>query len=255
MKKILFASDLDNTLIFSYKHKRAGDRCVEWLEGREQGFCSGWTLERLPELCRWTTFVPVTTRSVAQYQRVAWPEAAVPEYAVTTNGGVLLVGGEVDEEWRRETEALAGPWRGELLRLMTGLGSIDVPKRCRLVDDIYLFAGCDNAADAGNVGAYLAAEAEKGLTVAVSGRKVYVFPPGIDKGAALERLRRRFDAAKVICAGDSVIDIPMLQRADVAIAPDARLLEGTSGVGLLWQDTVGERFADFVVRAALENIL
>lgn len=249
MKKILFASDLDNTLLFSYKHKQPGDRCVEWLEGREQGFCSQRTLELLPELCRRALFVPVTTRSVAQYLRIAWPEAAVPQYAVTTNGGILLVDGQVDEQWRQETAALAEPWREELLRLLAGLQQFDIPKRCRLVDDIYLFAGCDNAADAGAVGAHLAAAAAKGLAVAVSGRKVYVFPPGINKGMAIERLRRRFAAAKVICAGDSVIDMPMLERADVAIAPE------DLGVGLTWKDMQKERFCDYVVRTALENIL
>ncbi len=248
MKKILFASDLDNTLLFSYKHKRPGDQCMEWLDGREQGFCSPRVLELLPKLCRRALFVPVTTRSVAQYLRIAWPQAAVPQYAVVANGGILLAEGEVDEQWRRETEALAGPWQEELLRLLAGLAELDVPKRCRLVDDIYLFAGCDNELDAGAIGAYLAAGADKKLTVAVSGRKVYVFPPGIDKGAALERLRRRFAVAKAICAGDSVIDVPMLERADIAIAPEEL------GVGVMWNDMQEERFCDYVVRTVLKHI-
>ena len=35
---ILFASDLDNTLLFSHQHAQAGDVCVEYLDGKAQGF-------------------------------------------------------------------------------------------------------------------------------------------------------------------------------------------------------------------------
>ena len=38
MKNILFASDLDNTLLYSYKYKKKGDICVEFNKGKEQGF-------------------------------------------------------------------------------------------------------------------------------------------------------------------------------------------------------------------------
>lgn len=38
MKEILLACDLDNTLIYSYKHRVPGDSCVEWLDGQEQSF-------------------------------------------------------------------------------------------------------------------------------------------------------------------------------------------------------------------------
>ena len=74
MKKILFACDLDNTLIHSWKHKREGDICVEWLNGNEQGYIAEDTCEMLRKVMSLVEFVPVTTRSVAQYQRIMWPE-------------------------------------------------------------------------------------------------------------------------------------------------------------------------------------
>lgn len=39
-EKLLFASDLDNTLLFSHQHAQAGDVCVEHLDGKAQGFFS-----------------------------------------------------------------------------------------------------------------------------------------------------------------------------------------------------------------------
>ena len=47
MKDIVFASDLDNTLLYSRSHKREGDICVEHIEGRAHGFMTPLTVERL----------------------------------------------------------------------------------------------------------------------------------------------------------------------------------------------------------------
>ena len=96
------------------------------------------------------------------------------------------------------------------------------------------------------------------LQAVVSGRKVYFFPPGIDKGTALRRAVERFGPERVIAAGDSVIDVPMLRQADLALIPDAELLprlprERTRVCG---RDC---RFPDFVLKnvlhyaASLEN--
>ena len=40
-ESILFASDLDNTLLFSHKHARAGDVCVEYLDGKAETMAEG----------------------------------------------------------------------------------------------------------------------------------------------------------------------------------------------------------------------
>ena len=60
----------------------------------------------------------------------------------------------------------------------------------------------------------------------------------------------RFGLERVIAAGDSVIDVPMLRRADLALIPDTELLprlprERTRVCG------GDRRFPDFV----LENVL
>ena len=57
------------------------------------------------------------------------------------------------------------------------------------------------------------------LTVQHSGRKIYLFPPKLNKGEALLQLKKLFNPDKVFCAGDSVIDVPMLNLADVAYTP------------------------------------
>ena len=55
------------------------------------------------------------------------------------------------------------------------------------------------------------------------------------------RLREKFAPARVLCAGDSGIDVPMLEQADVAIVPKRGMVAG----GVVW-DGRG-RFSEFVV--------
>lgn len=251
MDKVLFASDLDNTLLFSWKHRQASDRCVEYLEGREQGFCTQRSLELLALVRERALFIPVTTRSAAQYQRIVWPAACAPKYAAAANGGLLLVDGQIDPEWRARTEQLAAPWREELLALECRLPEVPVAKRSRIVDGLYLFAACDNGADAGTVRDRLAGGTA--LEAAVSGRKVYFFPPPLNKGEALRRLEARFRPDRTICAGDSVIDLPMLRAAGLAIIPSADILP-EKGAGVLCLPKGRERFPDFVLRSVLNEL-
>ena len=46
-----------------------------------------------------------------------------------------------------------------------------------------------------------------------------MFPPKLNKGAALKKLAEKFPADKIFVAGDSEIDLPMLELADVAFFP------------------------------------
>mgnify|MGYP002626832092 CR=1 FL=1 len=62
-------------------------------------------------------------------------------------------------------------------------------------------------------------QAQTNLTVQYSGQKIYLFPPKLNKGEALLQLKKLFNPDKVFCAGDSVIDVPMLNLADVAYSP------------------------------------
>ena len=49
--------------------------------------------------------------------------------------------------------------------------------------------------------------------------KFYVMPKQLKKGTAMERLKNRINEKFVICAGDSFLDISMLEIADIAISP------------------------------------
>lgn len=238
-ESILFASDLDNTLLFSHKHAQAGDVCVEHLDGKAQGFFTPNVIRGLAQINRTMRFVPVTSRSIAQFLRIQFPPGCVPKYALVANGGLLLHNGAVDSAWQARSLALAAPWRGELAKAGELLAQAPLPLRARMVDDLYLFAACDSTAEAAQALAHV--QGRTRLTGELSGRKLYFFPPGLSKGDALVRLRERFAPERVLCAGDSGIDVPMLEQADVALVPKRGMVAG----GVVW-DGRG-RFSEFVV--------
>lgn len=246
MKKIILACDLDNTLIYSYKHRIAGDSCVEWLDGREQSFMTAETQKLLPQVTAAMRLVPVTTRSLAQYQRITWPKSC-PEWAVVANGGLLLHNGQPDSDWRADSLALAAAYQPALVELAARLGDDPAYAKRHMVDDVYLYTVCSDVELAEQCRADFAGFAD--LQVRRGGRKVYFLPPGINKGWAIERLRQIFPDSPVAAAGDSLLDLPMLEAADVALLPGAELAALLKNQ-VKYVCPPGEHFAEFVLSTA-----
>lgn len=217
MRKILLACDLDNTLIHSYKHRREGDICVELLRGAEQGFMSRRVCEYLSDLPDTVELLPLTTRSVDQFERIKLPEGCFT-HAITTNGGVLIENGIQNEQWREKNLALAAelmPLMRSLLVRLEGDPRLNV---ARIVDNMYLYISC---ADTSYVKDFMEAYGDtEGLDVMPSGRKIYFLPPKINKGSALSGYLKNKEYLLTAAAGDSTIDLPMLERADHAIIPE-----------------------------------
>ncbi len=215
--KILFACDLDNTLIYSHKHKKNGDICVERLDGREQGFFLPECEKPLREIISRAEFVPVTTRSVEQYSRIGWIEGLSPEFAVCTNGAVLLENGGRVSDWCGEYSRMIEPYRSELRALGERFSEDKRFIRCRMVDDSYLFVYCDKDVPPEETARELSQECS--LNVSASGKKIYFLPKEVNKGEAARRLKSRLGADIVISAGDSEIDVSMLCASDFAVFP------------------------------------
>ena len=217
MEPILLACDLDNTLLHSHRRKKDGDICVEWFEGREQSFLDPAAYALLPRAVRELRLVPVTTRSVEQYRRIRWPEGCVPDLALAANGAVLLRDGQPDPGWHG-TDCVR-PYLPELDRLLDLLLEEGGHRACRIVDGAYLFAAYDGE----DAALRCARSHPTSLVTAVSGRKVYFLPPEVNKGCALRRLQAILHAPRVLAAGDSSLDLPMLNAAHLALVPDAHL--------------------------------
>lgn len=220
---IIFNADLDNTLIYSYRHD-IGERkiCVEMYEGREFSFMTEKSHQMLKEITKKVVFVPTTTRSIEQYQRINLG-VGMPKYALVCNGGVLLVDGKEDEAWFRTSQKLAEDSRESLKKAEKYLETDEsIDFEIRKIKGLFLFTKSRNSQKT-------VMELKKILDLSLvdvfhNGAKVYVVPKKLSKGMAVKRLREKLKADKVIAAGDSTFDITMLEEADYAIMP--RCLEG-----------------------------
>lgn len=237
--------------MYSYKHKKDGDICIEINKGQKQGFMSPKSHEMLHELLKRNVFVPVTTRSIEQYRRIEWPKGLEPTYAVTTNGAILLKKSEIDDEWLQSSKEAILPYISEIARLHALLSSQSKYIRCRIVDDMYLFAYCKDGVSIEDCAREYAGKTP--LHVIASGRKLYCLPPCITKGMAVHKLRNALSPQKVVCAGDSIIDLSMLEEADIALTPNdylGNLIKGAK-VNTCAQ---GISFSEFALGRALELI-
>lgn len=221
----VFFTDLDNTLIYSYHHSIGQEKfCVEIYQGREVSFVTEKTWELLKQVRQKTLFIPVTTRTQEQYGRIDL-KIETPGYALVCNGGVLLKEGKEVEEWYQESLALIGDSRdviesAQLLMEQDENRSFEV----RNIRDLFLFTKSSAPHESAE---YLRERLDTELVgIYQNGVKVYVVPRRLNKGQAakrfLERLRRTGRAAElVLAAGDSEFDIPMLELAGLAFAPES----------------------------------
>ncbi len=219
---VVFNVDMDNTLIYSYKHDIGEEkRCAEIYQGREISFMTHKTGKLLRELAQKVLIVPTTTRTREQYERIDLGMDAVP-YALVCNGGVLIKDGVEDEDWYVGSKELVAECVEELKRGMELLEADE--DRCfevRFIRELFLFSK-SNQPEA--TIARLKQTLDTSLVdVFNNGIKVYVLPRKLSKGTALNRFREWIKADRTIAAGDSEFDISMLQCADIALAP--KLLE------------------------------
>lgn len=213
-----FFSDLDRTLIFSHRIELTGEKlAVELLDGREQSYMTRRTLAYL-QGASWLRLVPVTMRSREQYERISVFQTLLPcRYALVCNGGVLLADGEVDRAWLEETRRQSSAELRELERAAGIFASL--ADNVRTPMDLMAYALCEDP-EAAAVRLRAAVDGNL-LDVRADRGKLYCLPRSIHKGAALLRFRERFSVETAIAAGDSAFDIPLLDAADYAIAPQA----------------------------------
>ncbi|MET8947799.1 HAD family hydrolase [Streptomyces sp. NPDC004542] len=222
---VLVASDLDRTLIYSsaalaltMPDPRAPRLlCVEVHESRPLSYMTETAAGLLTDLGDAAVFVPTTTRTRKQYQRINLPGPA-PVYAICANGGHLLVDGVSDGDWhRRVTERLAGecaPLAEVQEHLLRTADPLWVRKH-RVAEDLFAYLVVERELLPEDWVKELAVWAEnRGWTVSLQGRKIYAVPKPLTKSAAVREVARRTGAELVLGAGDSLLDADLLLAVD-----------------------------------------
>ena len=260
---VMVASDLDRTLIYSANsmslvgsdHLAPRMVVAEVYDAAPLSFMTRAAEGLLESVVEQSVFVPVTTRTQAQFSRVQLPGAG-QGYAVTTNGAVLLHDGKPDADWSRRIQRSLGSDcapLGDIFGHLTGGAADPAVLRVRTAEDYFVYSIVDRQA---LPGAYLdelnAWCAARGWTTSLQGRKLYCVPAPITKEAAVAEVRRRTGAGLLVAAGDSRLDAGFLELADFAIRPAHGELESdgfsrpnltvTSMVGVLAGEEITRYF-------------
>lgn len=215
---IVLNIDLDNTLIYSYKHDIGSNkRNVEIYQEREISFITDKTYELLKKVNEKLLLVPTSTRTTEQYQRINLGIGNI-KYALVCNGGLLLKDGISDKEWYQESKRLIRDSEVQLKEANQFL-AVD-PRRefeLRFIENLFLFTKCSCP---GQVVEDLQMRLDTSkVDVFHNGTKVYVVPCALSKGKAIQRFKNYIGANLVLAAGDSEFDISMLKEADHGFAP------------------------------------
>ncbi|MFX4294888.1 HAD family hydrolase [Streptomyces bohaiensis] len=268
---VLFASDLDRTLVYSAAalHLTGPDAeaprllSVEVYRSAPLSYLTETAAVTLADLAVLppdeARFVPVTTRTPEQYRRMRLPGPA-PELAVCANGGRLLVHGEPDAQWdAKVADRLASDCAplAEVRERLRATADAAWLRKERVAEDLFCYLVVDRdrfpAAWAEDLAGWAG---ERGWTVSVQGRKVYAVPRPLTKSAALAEVVRRTGAARVLAAGDSLLDADLLTAADRGWRPGHGELADTG-----WQaphvtalTTRGVRAGEEILTAALADI-
>lgn len=251
-EKILFACDLDNTLLVSHRIKSEGDICAEILDGKELSFFTPLACKLIEKITANENVIllPVTTRSAEQYKRIKFPAGCTPELALVCNGSVLLKNGIPEETWYKTSERLSNPYMDEIMRLCIKYNEYDCFKTVRIVDDMFLFLHCHNRDETEAI----VAECRKDTDILIeyAGSKIYFFPPAANKGMGVKRFAAIYGCSRIISAGDSPIDSSMLNIADIALVPDEKLLNTVKNKNTFV--CKNEIFSEFILRYVIEQI-
>ncbi|WP_155837225.1 HAD family hydrolase [Aneurinibacillus terranovensis] len=285
---MLFASDLDQTLIYSRKSFRLPAkgqispieiRLVESKQEKEISFITNKAIEQLKELSQCLTFVPVTTRTVEQYRRISLFEEEIrPVYAITSNGGTVLQNNRVDEEWQLLIKGKLQNGCLSLDDIVTRLSELEHPEWLfsrRTADGLFIYCIVEEQrlpkSELDAFGGWLN---ENGWQLFVHGRKLYLIPTVVNKWDAVEYVRERTGIDVVAAAGDSLMDLCMLRYADFAVSPshgeiyetgaasgDGMNIIFTSASGILAAEEIltavkafGENYDDAAKLAIFDNI-
>lgn len=228
---MLFASDLDQTLIYSLKSFRLPSdvafpavSLVESHNGQGISYMDNQAIGQLQQLALQNSFIPVTTRTIEQYRRISlFHTMVIPAYGIVSNGGNIIVNGVVDQEWNRKIkekvsqmclcdqdmlfqfhEILHDSWAGPL-KEADGCFYYCIVERDTLpmdaLNSFSLWAKTQN------------------WRLSLQGRKLYLVPAVINKWDAVLYMRDLLKEKIVVAAGDSLLDLCMLEQADYAIAP------------------------------------
>ncbi len=259
---MIFASDLDRTLIYSDKFLQSADckyRLVEIWEEKPISYMSLEAIELLKRLHQVADIVPITTRNYQQYKRIeVFSEILQPELFVVNNGGSIFYREKEDEAWnlhiRRQIESLSLTYDEAMSYFLSCYKG--VIKSYRKSDElIWLIIGERDHIDQEGIQAFWQYAKDKGWRIDVNGKKIYLYPNCVNKWAAIAYIKEKYYNKAVIGAGDSLFDYELVHQADYGIVPKGAYIQESCGPHITFTRQEGLRAAEDILSYALSCVM
>ncbi|MCF4015898.1 HAD-IIB family hydrolase [Clostridium sporogenes] len=224
---MIFASDLDRTLIYTKKLIDAAHIkhvvLVERYLGKELSFMTKNTIEKLKLINNKILFIPVTTRTTEQYNRIfGIKEEINPKYVVTSNGGIILEHGEINIEWNKIIKrVLTNSTRASIVekQFLKSFSDLSWINKMVFRDDLFFSVHFD---EINNNSKEELKNFENWIIknqwhISLQGKKLYIVPNEVNKWNAISYIKDKEKKQKIISAGDSYLDYPILINANYSI--------------------------------------
>ncbi len=225
---MLFASDLDRTLIYSTRFADPNAHPLKSIETKDEApinYIYEVVLDKLKKLAQKLHFIPVTTRTIQQYQRITlFHQEIVPPYAIVSNGGNILVHGQLDRQWNRHIKKRIDQEALPFAEIWQEFGRLTSPQWLlaqRTADDLfYYFIVQETLVPTAALEELRPWLTASGWSLSMQGRKIYLVPSCLSKWNAVLYIKEKLGLdCKIAAAGDSLLDLCMLEKADYSYLP------------------------------------
>lgn len=223
---MLFASDLDRTLIFSEKFINIDDEQVQLVEKKGSvkiSYMLNSSIEMLKSLSNKLLFVPVTTRSIEQYRRITVFQKEInPKYYIVCNGGNIFINGKLDKKWNKTIKSKLNNeclMMNEVIKELNKIRSTFNIEIIREVDDLFFYSKFNDTLSEKIIDELTIWLEKNNWRMIFSGKKIYFIPKHVNKSEAVKYVAEREDIKNIITSGDSLLDYDMARISSLFISP------------------------------------
>ncbi|MGV8984147.1 HAD hydrolase family protein [Clostridium sp.] len=233
---MIFASDLDSTLIYSSRHCKLINEeelfPVDFYNNNNCSFITKPIQNKLEHINESMLFIPVTTRSPEQYSRMKYfYDVIKPKYAIVANGGIILKNGTELRAWSDITSAKINKVisTSTMIKLCSFFLESEFVKSYKTCEDLFIYSILDEDKLASNfLNGEIALDyfeilrgfcTKHNYNLSKQGKKVYIVPNCINKYDPINYIMKLENIDMYISAGDSLLDYPMIQHSNYGIVP------------------------------------
>lgn len=218
---MIFATDLDKTLIHSYRHltNKTPVTVVETKDSKELSYMTNTAIELLETLKQLPNIkiIPVTARSNEQFQRITITRDC--KYAIIASGGIILHNNEPLTEWSQYVNTIIKdnkPFYHRLINVLNNYHNI-MDVKPRIVDNAVIFFKLNTTTDTQHVFIDYISNICRNINwnITIQSQKIYMSPHEISKENALKFLIKHLNEPEIITAGDGKPDVNFIKMGTI----------------------------------------